>query len=75
METNNNTPEQETSEEDETSFDFWSDEGARRFNEVLDEGSSYISANPRVFADSEMDFDDQQSEYRDPELLTRRKRL
>lgn len=69
METNSNTLEEETREEDETSFDFWSDEGARRFNEALDEGSAYVAANPRVFADYEMDIDDQQSEYRDPEIF------
>ena len=68
METNNNTPEEQTREEDEAAFDFWSDEGARRFNEILDEGSTYISADPRGFADSEMDIDDQLSEYCDPEL-------
>jgi hypothetical protein len=69
MRTNeNNMPEAETREEDEIAFDFWSDEGARRFNEVLDEGSAYISANLRGFADSDMDIDDQQREYRDPEL-------
>ena len=69
MRTNeNNMPEAETRGEDEAAFDVWSDEGARRFNEILDEGSTYVSADLHGFADSEMDFDDQQSEYRDPEL-------
>ena len=61
-------PEAETRGEDEAAFDFWSDEGARRFNEILDEGSTYISAERHGFAHSEVDSDDQQSEYRDPEL-------
>jgi hypothetical protein len=41
MKTNNdNTPDEEAREErDDPAFDFWSDEGARRFNEILDEGS------------------------------------
>jgi hypothetical protein len=34
----------------------------------LDEGSTYISAERHGFAHSEVDSDDQQSEYRDPEL-------
>jgi len=38
MRTNeNNMPEAETREEDDTGFDFCSDQGARRFNEMLDE--------------------------------------
>jgi hypothetical protein len=68
MEANDNNTEEKMREEDETSFDFWSDEGARRFNEVLDEGCAYISANPGGCADSEMDIDGEQSDYRDPEL-------
>ena len=68
MATNNNTPDDQTREEDETAFDFWSDEGAQRFNEMLDEGSAYLSAGPHGFTESEMDIDDRQSEYRDPEL-------
>lgn len=67
MATSNNPPDDQAREEDDTAFDFWSDEGAQRFNEALDEGSAYLSAQPHGFADSEMDIDDQ-SEYRDPEL-------
>ena len=68
MATNNNTPDEQTREEGEPAFDVWSDEGARRFNEILDEGSTYVSAERHGFAHSEVDSDDQQSEYRDPEL-------
>ena len=36
---NDNKPDEEVREErDETTFDFWSDEGARHFNEALDDG-------------------------------------
>ena len=60
MPRNHNAPEDLAREED--------DEGAQRFNEALDEGSVYLAAHPHVCADSEIDFDDQRSKYRDPEL-------
>ena len=49
-------------------FDAWSDEGARLFNEILDEGSAYISAVGYPSEDLEMRLDDALSEYLDPEM-------
>jgi hypothetical protein len=63
----NNTPEDEE-EGGEQEFDLWSDEGARRFNEILDEGSAYRSTGVRLSKDPEADPDDEQRDYRDPEL-------
>jgi hypothetical protein len=66
----NNTPDDEGSEEnDDPAFDFWSDEGARRFNEILDEGSAYISAGLHLAEDPEVYIDDEPREYRDPDLF------
>jgi hypothetical protein len=48
--------------------DFWSDEGARRFNEALDEGEAYARAGGRFSGDPEDYPEDQDCEYRDPEL-------
>jgi len=44
MLTNNNSQDEDAREEDEAIVEFWSDEGTRRFNEALDEGSAYMSA-------------------------------
>jgi hypothetical protein len=63
MRPNNNSPDEETREEDESIVGFWSDEGARRFNEALDEGRAYLSAQGREFADSDFDGDDVEGEY------------
>jgi hypothetical protein len=71
MATNNNIQNEETREENESAFDFWSDEGARRFNEILDEGRVYLSAEHHGFADSVMDSEDLQGEYCAPELYDR----
>jgi len=70
MKTNNdNTPDEEEREEkDDTAFDFWSDEGARRLNEALDEGSAYARANGHVTEDPESYCEDGEREYHDPEL-------
>ena len=66
---NDNKPDEDAREEsDETSFDFWSDEGARRLNEALDEGSAYISAGARLSQDPEADPEDEPCRYLDPEL-------
>jgi hypothetical protein len=63
------TPDENAREEsDETSFDFWSDEGARRINDMLDEGSAYLSTDAELFGDPEADPEDEPCEYRDPEL-------
>jgi hypothetical protein len=66
---NNNLEDDDTTDEGgEQNFDFWSDEGARRFNEILDEGSAYRSTGVRLSEDPEADPDDEQRDYRDPEL-------
>jgi hypothetical protein len=49
-------------------FDFWSDDGARRFNEILDEGSAYLSTGIRLSKDPEADLDDEPREYLHPEF-------
>jgi hypothetical protein len=70
METNNdNTPDEEVREEtSEQVFDFWSDEGARLFNEILDEGSAYVPVHVRLSQDFDADVEDEPCEYVDPEL-------
>ena len=66
---NDNTTDDEVIEEGgEQAIDFWSDEGARRFNEMLDEGSAYALANPRLSEDFEAHCDDEHREYLDPDL-------
>ena len=66
---NDNTPDKEASEEGgEPAFDPWSDEGAQRFHEMLDEGSAYMAAGGRLSEDFEDDLDDNECEYFDPEL-------
>lgn len=57
-----------TEEDCEQTFEFWSDEGARLFNEIIEEGSAYLAANPHFVEDFEEDFDDEEYEYRDPDL-------
>jgi len=66
--TNDNSPSNEPREEEEAAPDFWSDEGAQRFNEALDEGAAYARANGPSFKDPEDCLDDREREYRDPEL-------
>lgn len=66
---NDNSPDEEGGEErDNTAFDFWSDEGAGRFNEALDEGSAYARALGHVTNDPESYFEEEEHEYHDPEL-------
>ena len=71
MDSNSDNLQDEDSEEEtgDTSFDFWSDEGARLFNEMLDEGRNYISAGVRLSNDFEEPVDSEPSEYRDPDLI------
>lgn len=65
-----NTPDEDAEEETgDTSFDIWSDEGARRFNEILDEGSAYLSTGVRLSEDPEADLDDEQCDFIDPDLV------
>lgn len=64
-----NTPDDDTGEETgDTSFDFWSDEGARIIDEMLDEGRAYLSTGVQLSGDPEADLDDEQCDYLDPEL-------
>lgn len=66
---NDNKQDEEAREErDDPDFNFWSDEGARRFNDALDEGSAYLSTGVRLSQDPEGDLDDEPREYRDPDL-------
>lgn len=65
---NHATDDEATEEGGEQEFDFWSDEGARRFNEAIDEGSAYAAIcghQPEDF--EEVDLEDG-TEYVDPEL-------
>jgi hypothetical protein len=70
METNKyNTSNEEAREEtSEQVFDFWSEEGARLYNEILDEGSTYLSTGVRLSQDFEAYVEDERCEYVDPEL-------
>lgn len=52
----------------ELAFDFWSDEGARIFNEALDEGSAYMRTHPGSCYDFEEPLDDDRCEYIDPDF-------
>ncbi len=61
---NEDAPEQGGEQE----FDFWSDAGAKRYNEILDEGSAYLSTGVRLSKDPEADLDDEPCEYLDPDL-------
>jgi hypothetical protein len=66
---NDNMLDEEAMEERcDPAFDFWSDEGARRFNEALDEGSAYARAHGHVTDDPEGYFEAGEREYHDPEL-------
>lgn len=66
---NNNLADDITTEEDhEIAFDFWSDEGARRFNEMIEEGSAYLAANPHLTEKFGEDPDGEECEYVDPDL-------
>ena len=64
-----NMPDKEVREESgDRAIDFWSDEGARRFNEMVDEGSAYTSAGVHPSEDFEVYLEDEPCEYLDPEL-------
>jgi hypothetical protein len=64
----NKLDEEASEERSNAEFDFWSDEGARRFNEILDEGRAYHSTGVHLSEDIEAFFEGEQSEFRDPEL-------
>jgi hypothetical protein len=64
----NNAPNDEE-EGGEYELDFWSDEGARRFNAILDEGSAYLATGVDLAEDFEEAYlEDEETEYVDPEL-------
>jgi hypothetical protein len=66
---NNNPTDDEATAGGERKFDFWSDEGARRFNEMLDEGSAYAATGVDLAGDFEETYlEDEDTEYLDPEL-------
>lgn len=55
-------------EECEQASEFWSDEGARRFNEMIKEGSAYLADNPHLAERLGEDFDGEECYYLDPDL-------
>ena len=65
---NNTTDEDTTEKGGDQNFDFWSDEGARRFNETSDEGSAYAATGVHLTEDFEAYLEDEPCEYLDPEL-------
>ena len=65
---NGNTDEEQAGEEEELAADVWSDDGAKRFNEALDEGRAYARASDHHSNDLEDRLDEDDLEYRDPEL-------
>lgn len=67
-ENNNIADQDEAGEGVEQALDFWSDEGARRFNEAIEEGSTYAWANPHRVQDFEEPLDDKDRYYVDPDL-------
>ena len=66
---NNNLADDNASEEDcEQAVDFWSDDGARIFNEMIEEGGAYLAANPHLTEHFGEDSDGDECEYLDPDL-------
>jgi hypothetical protein len=66
--TNDNSLSKKPREEEEAASDFRSDENAQHFDESFNEGGAYARANGLAFEDPEDCLDDQECEYRDPEL-------
>ena len=70
---NNNLADDNGSDDDcEQTLDPWSDEGARLFNKMIDEGSAYLAANPHLAERFEEDSDGDECEclyadLRDPD--------
>lgn len=66
---NNNLKDEDANEEGgEQEFDFWSDECAELYNEILDEGSAYLSTGARLAKDPEADLDGEPYEDLNPEF-------
>jgi len=61
----NDAPEDEE-EGGEQDLDFWSDEGAARINDFMDEGAAYLSTGVCLSMDPEADLDEQ-GDYRHPD--------
>ena len=69
MEIDSNNAPNDEEEGAEHELDFWSDEGARRINEMLDEGSAYLATGVVLAEDFEEAYlEDEETEYLDPEL-------
>ncbi len=68
MDTDNNLGDDASEEECEQSFDLWSDQGARHFNAMTDEGSAYVAANPHLAGRFREDSDGDECEYIYPDL-------
>jgi len=69
IDNNNTTDDERTGEEGERKFDFWSDEGARRINEMMDEGSAYLATGVVLAEDFEEAYlEDEKTKYLDSEL-------
>ncbi len=65
MGTNCNTTDEEAGEENcNPAPEFWSDEGARRYNEALEEGSAYVSSGVRLSENIKKYLEDEPSENR-----------
>jgi hypothetical protein len=66
---NDNINNEEAGEESDSQvFDLCSEKGAQIYNDILDEGTNYISTNIALSEDCEDCLDDEVCEYRDPEL-------
>ena len=69
MDTDNNNLADDAGEEDcEQTFDLWSDDGARLFNAMTDEGSAYVAANPLLAERFGKHADGDECEYLHPDL-------
>lgn len=67
MAINNNENDGAPEEGEEQEFDVWSDGGAKRYNEMLDEGSAYLATGACLTMDPEADPDDEHLECLDLE--------
>ena len=68
MHSDNNIPDDANDEDCEQAFDPWSDDGARIFNQMIDEGSAYLAANPDRAEQVGEDSDGDECEYLYPDL-------
>ena len=68
MDNDNFTEDIESEEDCEPAIDIWTDDGARRYNEIIEQGDAYFMANPNSIKDYEEEIDIEECEYRDPEL-------